>query len=84
MVVRYWNRLHREVLDAPSLEVFRLDGALDKQTQWKLSLPMARDCNWMVLKFPFQPKPFYDYLDYICLLITFPSEYTTEQVAGIL
>ena len=29
-VVRYWNRLSREVVDAPSLEVFkaRLDGAL--------------------------------------------------------
>jgi len=29
-VVRYWNRLPREAVDAPSLEVFkaRLDGAL--------------------------------------------------------
>ena len=30
-VVRCWNRLPRELVDAPSLEVFgaRLDGALD-------------------------------------------------------
>jgi len=29
-VVRHWNRLHSEVMDAPSLEAFkaRLDGAL--------------------------------------------------------
>jgi len=29
-VMRHWNRLHREVVDAPSLETFkfRLDGPL--------------------------------------------------------
>ncbi|KFO83938.1 hypothetical protein N320_08603, partial [Buceros rhinoceros silvestris] len=29
-VVKHWNRLHREVVDAPSLETFkvRLEGAL--------------------------------------------------------
>ncbi|GAB0178112.1 hypothetical protein GRJ2_000276500 [Grus japonensis] len=42
--VRYWNRLPREAVDAPSLEVFkaRLDGALGSLIWWKVSLPMAR------------------------------------------
>jgi len=43
MVVRLWNRLAREVVDAPSLEVFKamLDGALSNLVQWKVSLPKA-------------------------------------------
>ena len=42
-VVRHWNRLPREAVDAPSLEVFkaRLDGALSSLVWWKVSLPMA-------------------------------------------
>ena len=40
-VVRQWKKLPREVVDAPSLEVFkaRLDGALSKLMAWKVSLP---------------------------------------------
>jgi len=42
-IVRHWNRLPREVVDAPSLEVFkaRLDEALSSLVKWKVSLPMA-------------------------------------------
>ena len=42
-VVRHWNKLLREVVDAPSLEVLkaRLDGALSNLVWWKVSLPMA-------------------------------------------
>jgi len=42
-VVRHWNRFPREVVDAPSLEVFkaRLDGALSNIVRWKMSLPMT-------------------------------------------
>ena len=38
-VVRYWNRLPREAVDAPSLEVFkaRLDGALGNLVWWRVS-----------------------------------------------
>jgi len=41
--MRHWNRLPREVVDAPSLAVFkaRLDGVLSNLVQWKVSLPMA-------------------------------------------
>ena len=39
-VVRYWNRLPREVMDAPSLERFkaRLDGTLGNLVWWKVPL----------------------------------------------
>jgi len=42
-VVRHWNRLRREVVDAPSLEVFKasLDRALSNLVWWKVSLPMT-------------------------------------------
>ncbi|KAJ7418273.1 rna-directed dna polymerase from mobile element jockey-like [Willisornis vidua] len=42
-VVRHWNRLPREAVDAPSLKVFkaRLDRALSSLVQWKVSLPMV-------------------------------------------
>ena len=42
-VVRPWNRLPREVVDAPCLEVFKagLDETLSNLVSWKVSLPMA-------------------------------------------
>jgi len=43
--MRNWNRLPREAVAAPSLEVFkaRLDGTLSNLVYWKMSLPMGRD-----------------------------------------
>jgi len=42
-LVRHWNRLPREAVDAFSLAVFkaRLDGALSNLVWWKMSLPKA-------------------------------------------
>jgi len=42
-VVRHWDRLFREFVDAPSLGVFkpRLDRALSNLVWWKVSRPMA-------------------------------------------
>ena len=64
--VRYWNRLPREVVDAPSLEVFkaRLDGALGSLVYyqiWRLvALPVAGGLELDDPWGPFQPKPVYD------------------------
>jgi len=43
-VVKHWNRLRREVVAAPSLEMFqaRLHGSLSNLVWWKVSLPVAR------------------------------------------
>lgn len=43
MVVRYCNRLPREVVNIPSLEAFKpgLEGALGNLVYWKISQPMA-------------------------------------------
>jgi len=61
-VVKPWQRLPREVVDAPSLETFqaRLDGALSNLTQLKMSLFIAGGLGQMAFKAPFQPKLFYD------------------------
>jgi len=41
-VVKHWNRLPREAVNTPSLEVLkaRLDGALSSLVCWKMSLLM--------------------------------------------
>jgi len=53
-VVRHWNRLPREAVDAPSLKVFmvRLDEALGKLILWEVSLSIGRGMELG----PFQPK----------------------------
>ena len=44
-MVRYWNLLPREAVDAPSLEMFevRVDGALGSLIWWVATLPTAVD-----------------------------------------
>ena len=60
-LVKHWNRLPREVVDAPSLKTFkvRLDGALSNLIQFTMSLLIAEGLDCMTFKGPVQPKPFY-------------------------
>ena len=46
-VVRYWNRLLRDVVDASSLKIFkaRLDQALDKLFELRMSLLIAGELD---------------------------------------
>jgi len=58
-VVKHWNRLPRKLIDASSLETFkvRLDRTSlveDVPGHWK------GQSDYMTFKYTFQPKPFYD------------------------
>lgn len=54
-LVKHKSDLHRELADAPSLEIFmvRLDGPLRNLTQMKLSLLFAWGLDQMIFKGPF-------------------------------
>ena len=57
-VVGHWNRLHSEVVDVPSLEVYkaRLDGAASSLVLRVVSLPIAGSWNYVILTFPSKPN----------------------------
>jgi len=57
-VVKPWNRLPREAVEAPSLETFkaRLDGALSNLVWLKMSLLTAGRWAGWPLKVPSNPK----------------------------
>ena len=57
----HWNRLPKEVVDAPSLEAFkaRLDVALGSLVLWLVTLPIAGGLKLDDRFGPFQPRPFY-------------------------
>ena len=61
-VVKHWNRLPKEILDAPSLEEFRarLDVALGSLVQSLVILPMAWELKLDDHHGPFQPRPLYN------------------------
>lgn len=53
-VMRKWDRLPREAIDALSSHVLkvRLEGALSNLVQGKVSLPMAEGLNWIIFEGP--------------------------------
>ena len=60
----HWNRLPKEVVDAPSLEAFkaRLDVALGSLVWWLATLHIAGGLKLDYHCGPFQLRPFYDSL----------------------
>ena len=60
-VVTHWNRLPKEVVDAPSLEAFkaRLDVALGSLGCWLVTLHIAGGLKLDDHCGPFQPRPSY-------------------------
>ena len=61
-LVTHWNRLPKEVVDAPLLEALkaRLDVALGNLVWWLATLHIAGGLKLNDHCGPFQPKPFYD------------------------
>ena len=61
-VVTHWNRLPKEVVDAPSLEAFkaRLDVALGSLVWWLATLHIAGGLELNDHCVSFQPRPLYD------------------------
>ena len=61
-VVTHWNRLPKEVVDAPSLEALkaRLDVALGSLGWWLATLHIAEGLKLNDHCGPFQLRPFYD------------------------
>ena len=61
-VVTHWNRLPKEVVDAPSLEAFkaRLDVVLGSLVQWLATLHVAEELKLDDHCGRFQHRPFYD------------------------
>ena len=56
-MVKHWNRLPKEAVDAPSLQAFkaRLDVALGSLGCWLATLHIAGGWNWMITVGLFNP-----------------------------
>ena len=61
-MVKHWNKLPKEVVDAPSLEAFkaRLDVTLGSRVWWLATLPVAGGLELGDHCGPFQARPSHD------------------------
>ena len=68
-MVKHWNRLPKEVVDAPLLEAFkaRLDVALGSLVLWLVTLHISGGLKLDNHCGSFQPRPFYDSMILISL-----------------
>ena len=57
-MVRHWHRLPREVVDAPSLVLFkaRLNRALGSLIWWMAALPMSGSWDYMIFEVLSNPR----------------------------
>ena len=80
-VVMHWNRLPKEVVDAPSLEAFkaRLDVALGSLVCWLVTLHIAGGLKLDDHCGPFQPRPFYDSVIWKSKFHLFPCHIQDEK-----
>ena len=83
-VVTHWNRLPKEVVDAPSLEAFkaRLDVALGSLVWWLATLHIAGGLKLNDHCGPFQSRPFYDSM-IIHPCCPEPSKLPCENASGL-
>jgi len=79
-VVKRWNRLPKEVVDAQSLEAFKagLDVALDCLFCWLATLHIVRGLKRNDYCDPFQPRPFYDSVIYILYAVMLKLACSTQ------
>lgn len=79
IVLEHWNKLPREVVDVPSMQVFRgWMGLWATSSTWRCSCSLQGELEYLTLKVPSQPKIFYDSMNFSGFL----SQYQQRKALG--